>query len=534
MAILQKIDSNVTGLAYAEEVSLGLLAQEQTSPTQTVWYTLKPNSYADFGGEVEEVASEPIDPSRQNEPGSAVGVEATGGFNQDLAISHPLQNLFQGFFFASTRRKGTYGLDLAENFSLVDAATDEYRRAAGDWSTIYRVGDLIFATGFSNAANNGLKRIITVTATTIGVAEALVDETPAAGVGQLTIVGFQFGSGEVTIDVTGSFPRLVRTGGTKDLTQFSLVDGQAMWVGGDSAPTQFAVAVSNGRKRVRSVTATEITFDKSDSEMLIDAGASKTIQIFFGHVQKNEVGTTILRRTYRLQRTLGAPDTAQPTQLQAQYLKAAVPNTLTINYEAKSKATFDLGFVALDETFVEAGSTLQSDDANAVVVESPVTGILNTSTDIKRIRLATITDGVEAPTPLFAFAQNLTLEIDNGITGDEALGVFGFFEATAANFVVSGSLTAYFANVSAQSAIRNSADITLDIWNVKTQTGAVVGVVADLPLLRLGDGRANVSKDEPITLPLTLNASRGRGISTNLDHTLMFTYFDYLPAAAAA
>ena len=52
MAQVPKIDSNITGLAYAEEAQLGLLPGEGGLPGSPVWNRLNPNSYNDFGGEI--------------------------------------------------------------------------------------------------------------------------------------------------------------------------------------------------------------------------------------------------------------------------------------------------------------------------------------------------------------------------------------------------------------------------------------------------------------------------------------------------
>ena len=43
MALLEKIDSNLTGLRFAEEASIGVLDQELQAPTNTDWTPLEPN-----------------------------------------------------------------------------------------------------------------------------------------------------------------------------------------------------------------------------------------------------------------------------------------------------------------------------------------------------------------------------------------------------------------------------------------------------------------------------------------------------------
>ena len=49
---INKIDSNLTGLSYAEEVCLKQLPNDADDGFDPTWYGLEPNSYSDFGGEV--------------------------------------------------------------------------------------------------------------------------------------------------------------------------------------------------------------------------------------------------------------------------------------------------------------------------------------------------------------------------------------------------------------------------------------------------------------------------------------------------
>lgn len=523
MAQLEKIDSNITGLRYAEETSIGVLAQEETVPANTDWRPLEPNSYADFGGEISTVARNPINPSRQRKKGVTTDKDATGGFNTDLTQEN-LQDLLQGFFFADLRRKGE------ESPTNVDGTAEEYDMAD---TTGFFVGSLVFASGFSNSENNGLKRVTAVTLnTSIGVAEDLVDE-PAPPAGAIVVVvGFQFAAGDLDVDASGALP--VYTSTAKDLTELGAIPGEAIWVGGDTAITGFTNTdasgneVNNGLKRLRSISANSMTVDKSDFVMTTEASTTETIQVFLARVLRNELGALIKRRTYNLERTLGAPDDALPAEVQAEYLVGAVPNELTLNIATADKINADLAFVALDSTTIDGPSTLKSDDANATKIALTEADAFNTSSDFTRIRLATVSDTNEAPTPLFAFLTELTLTINNNNSPNKAVGVLGAFEVTTGTFEIGGATTAYFSNVAAISAVQDNDDVTIDFLIAKQNSG----MWFDVPLLTLGDGRPTVEQDAPITIPLSIEAATAAKIDATLDYTLHFQFFDFLPAVA--
>jgi hypothetical protein len=624
MAKLTKIDSNVTGLRYAEEESYKVLS---TSPTPE-WVPLEPNSYADFGGNVTTVARNPINPSRQRKKGVVTDLDASGGFNTDLTQEN-LQNLLQGFFFADLRRKadvgvgrapfgnGNTGEDLdylitdidttADTITVdsrvavtaavvvggtgyaegdivqvtdanatvnarfvvatapagvvatvallhthsvsgviyygtegrthtdtgVGAATTKVTGSGDDALTLtvtygngltWQTGDIIKLAGNNDAANDGLMNVASAADNVITTTENLTTDAAPAATATMTTVGYLAVADDLNVVVSGALPTIT-SDAAFDFTTLGLIPGEWIFVGGDTAATQFVNSENNGFKRIRSVSATAITFDKSASTMVAETlSGGETVQLFFGRVLKNETGTLIKRRTYNLERTLGAPNDSTPTDVQAEYITGAVPNEANFGIPSADKLTADLAFVGADNETKDGPTTLKTGNRPALVEADA----FNTSSDFSRIKLAQVVPGDEAPTALFAFAQELSLNINNNVTPNKAVGVLGAFEVTAGTFEVGGSITAYFADVDAVQAIRDNADITLDLHLVK----ANAGISIDVPLITLGDGRPNVEQDQAITLPLSSEASTGAKIDPDLDHTLLLVFFDYLPDAA--
>ena len=511
MALVNKIDSNVTGLRIAEELTLGVL------PGTPIWTPYEPNSYSDFGGQITTIARTPISEDRQRKKGVVTDLDASGSFNNDLTQIN-LQDILQGFMFADLRPKTEFGG--ASEITGVTTSPETYTAASG--LDAYAVGNLVFAAGFTNAANNGLKEVTAVSATVLTVSETLVAETPPA-TATLVEVGVIGAAGDIDVVVTGSLPVLKTV--SLDWTSLGLIVGEWIFVGGDLAADAFTNAVNNGFKRIKSITATDLELDKSDSDMVVEASTTETIQVFYSRVLKNESTSTLIkRRSYQAERTLGAPDDAIPAEIQSEYIVGAVPSEAVLNITQADKITVDLSFVGTDNE-QRTGATGVKSGTRPVIVEADA---FNTSSDFTRIRLATTNLTDEAPVPLFAFVTELSITINNNLTPNKAVSVLGAFDITAGIFAVSASMTAYFADVAAVTAVRNNSDITLDLAIVK----ANAGIVIDLPIIALGDGRANIEADAPITLPLTVEAATGSKYDTAFNHTIMMNFFDFLPNAA--
>lgn len=506
-----KIDSNITGLAFAEEETLKVLPG--VAGADAIWYGLEPNSYSDFGGNLTTMARAPIDPSRQNKKGTVTDLEASGGFNADFTKTN-LTRLLQGFFFADVREMPTTAPMNSAAIAVtdVDAATKTY--AVGSGGAAFVAGMMIFCSGFANAANNGLKTVASSTAGTVVVVEALTDETPSADA-KFAQCGWQLPVGDVSVALVGSVASLVST--VTDFTTLpGLFVGKWLFVGGDAVGTKFAN--NTGYARIKSIAANSIVFDDVTWTAATESGAGKTIRIFAGNVVKNEkTAALIKRRSYNIERTLGEGATAT----QAEYLEGAVANQFTLNIPQADKLNADLAFIACDNT--HRSGEVDDEIKVGTRIGAPGEDAFNTSSDIYRIKMSVHDTTSSNPAALFGYVSEATISIDNGVTPTKAVGVLGAFDTTAGNFTAGGSITAFFTTVAAVKAVRANADVGLSIIGAAQNTGFIF----DIPLLGLGGGRLAVEKDSPITVPL-----EPAGAENEAGYTMLHEVFTYLPTVA--
>jgi hypothetical protein len=516
MAAVNLLNSNQTGLRVAKELTLKNL------PVTPTWNPQDPNGYSDFGGELKTMTRNPIRDDRQTAKGVPVALTAAGHYTMDFTYP-AMKHVLPSFFYANFRLKAEFGG--AGEILAVTAST--FTAAAG--LTVFAAADLVFADGFSKVlGNNGLKRVTTAAAAVLTVAEAMVAETAPAGA-TLVKVGKQFAAGALAVVVTGPLP--VVTGPVGAFT--GVIAGEWVYFGDATDPLfSWAVAACNGWKRVRSVAVdgSSITIDKSRLPLTVDSGATKTIRLFFGRVLKNEQSALIVRTSLQFERTLGAPDDALPAQIQSEYVIGAVGNELSFDYKPADKLVCDLAFVACDVEQRSAVTGVKTGNRPAL----PELPAYNTSSSVKRIRLASVSQNNVAPESLAGEVLSLKLAVNNGVKGIDVIGTFGHFELVAGDFKVTADLEVLFLTVAAQDAARQNADVTLDIIQVVSSSSTTNSAfVADMPLLTLGDARAKVTKDEPISLPLSGEANSGEQVDAGLDHTLMMCFFDFVPAIAS-
>lgn len=512
------LNSNQTGLRVARELTLKNL------PATPDWNPQDPNGFSDFGGELKTMTRNPIRDDRQVAKGVPVSLTAAGHYAMDF-VYPAMKHVLPSFFYAEFRST----VDFGGAGQILSITTNTFTAASG--LDAFAANDLVFADGNSKVlGNNGLHLVTTAVAGTLTVAETMIAETPPSA-STLVKVGKQFAAADLAVVVTGPLP--VVTGPVGAFT--GVIPGEWVYFG-DTTNALFSFAgannANNGWKRVRSVAAdgSSITIDKSRIAMVADAGTGKTIRLFLGRRLKNEQSALIKRISLQFERTLGAPDLDFPAQIQSEYITGCVGNELSFDYKPADKLTCDLAFVGCDVEQRDAATGVKSGN-RPLLPELPA---FNTSSSVKRIKLASVSQNNVAPTPLAGEVLSLKMAINNGVKGIDVIGTFGHFELVAGDFKVTADLEALFLTVAAQQAVRANADVTLDVIQVvSTSTSVNSGFWMDMPLLTLGDARAKVTKDEPITIPLSVEANSGEQVDSGLDHTLMMGFHDFLPAIAA-
>lgn len=165
-------ESNRVSWAIAEETTYGVTP---TSPAPTL-------ENIDLSGETleqatETVESEIIRPDAQSPGTVRVGASVTGALNGELRYG-VYDRLFQYLFRASA---WSAAVTLTGTIYGMNATGNKLTRSSGDFTAAgFSVGRYVRTAGFSNAANNGVFRIVSIATTEIVLAGANV-VTESAG-----------------------------------------------------------------------------------------------------------------------------------------------------------------------------------------------------------------------------------------------------------------------------------------------------------------------------------------------------------------
>lgn len=497
---MSRVSTNTVSLAYAIEQSLGVL------PGSPVWKLLEPNSIDKFGPEITTVSRNPISKDRQRKKGTITNLESGVEFGSDLIMDHFI-DFSEGFAYAQYNGPIKFGPQ--EDDTITDVTVTGYTVVGGN-------GDLpddtvILARGFTNVENNGLK----ITAGTSTVTEVkttgLVLEAIPPDNATLEVCGVQGATGDITIDVDGN---ILST--ALNFTLLDLTVGQFVWVGGVADITRFGTAAApadeRGFARITVIAATKLTVDKKSTVWTTNAGAAKTIHLYFGKFLRNVPVDDVdfVERSFHFE---GAYPDLESVGVDAyEYAKGNLSNELTIELPLTDKALMTFGFIGTD---TDPPSTTRATNADSPL--DPIqTVAFNTSSDIGRLR---ITDVDELG--LTTCFKSLTLTLNNNASPENCLGVLGASYINIGNFEVDIDAQALFTDKAVPAAIRNNTTVTMD-FALRNDDG---GLVFDIPAMTIGGGDKEFPENESVLINTPAMAFEDPALGTSLGVSL----FGYLP-----
>lgn len=493
---MAKVSTNNVSLRYGIQSALNV--------APTTWKTLEPDTIATFGDEITKVVRRPLSPRRGRRKGTVVDRDATPEIQGDLTMES-LGDFIEGFMFSEWANvefdlrasSGAVPPPATGTGYTIDAASallaGKIVFAAGGATT------LVYARGYTTAANNGLKVLTAdvAAAGTLVTVSGLVAETPPTNA-SLRVAGLR--TDDLTLVVSGSTATLTSAADITNWATYGLRAGQWIHIG-SATP---AGAVQNaydgvgtddvyGYARITSIAAGVLNLDKVDVKMPAGTYTPETIDVMFGRFVRNvptaaaAADNRYVERIYQIEATY--PDLGAVGTPEYEYAINNYANELAIELAVADKATATWGFVGTGTDDItptrKAGASTAADPLR--------TTALNNAVD-----LASITTDLISTASEVCF-KSLTLKIGNGVSPEKCLGTLGAAFLNVGQFTVDLEGQMLFTNKSITNAIKNNTTAT---WNMifKNEDGAAV---FDIPSGTFGDG----SKEYPVDASVLVNVT---------------------------
>lgn len=495
--------------------SAGILIAPETigslgTPPTTGWRPLEPDQdqIHDFYRNIKTVAASPISPERQMRKPVIADADAEPKLTQDLT-SDLLNILGEGMFLAKAAHNGGTGVSY---FVPTARTTSAYTVASGG---ALPQGSLVFARGWTNAANNGLFVVgAGAVAGSVPVSGG-VAETPSGYLATLEVAGFRGASGDIGLDVNGNLTSTVL-----DFTTLGMVAGQDLYVGGvPGSAFAFATAGYSGVAEIVTVAPTLVTLKKRAwTVAAADAGAGKTIDLYFTRLYRNVStanATFYQEQPYAMELTLsgiGGGGANQYVYAQGMYVK-----NWKINAPLSQLVKCELGFVGTDVTDPTTSRVTGPSSA-------PVTLAVDRFTTASATAIPYV-QFIDAATEasIASDVQSWSLTYDNGVTAQKQQGKIGAKRLIVGKLNV--SLDAEIVVV-ADSAIKAcTANTTLSFGALLRNTNG--GVFISVPALVF----TGAVPKFPANGVVMISPKGGAFIDPVLRDTVRFSYFAYLPAS---
>ncbi len=497
-------DASRTSARIVEEATAG------TTPATPAFETLRPTAIGLSFVPKTKVSAELV-ADRNVTDLIPVGREAGGDLPQEMSYG-TLDTLIRGAqmsdwtYFPVRDNNGTADSVITD----VSSTLYTFTTAAAPLATgktintgTFAAGHLVFASGFGVTGNNGLK-VLTAASATTATATGLATEAAPPAAARLKVVGIQGGSGDISTTAT------TIVSATLNFATLGIVAGMWLKVGGtSSAAMAFATAANNDWVRVSAVATGTLTLDVTPSGWGVDAGTSKTIQLFVGDAIRN--GTTARSYTCEVEYAdLATPEWDYYTGMRV----GTMEWTNVAQDILEAKFSF-MGFNASNVTTRFTGATTVAAATGNVMSSGLCTGEL-------RINNSLVGLGPN-------YVKEFTISLDNTLRRQPGVGTLGDIGIGLGRAMVKGKVSTYYGSNAVRTALLNGTAMSLNcIWydpNVVV-TGAYTSAYhSDIPKLKWVDGNPSVTAvDTDRMLDLNYQA-----LKNTLGFTLQVQRFDYIP-----
>jgi len=467
-------DSNRLRLTTVRETTLG------TTPGSPRFRTARITGES-LGFEPVFVQSAELRSDRMNADPIKVNETNQGGINFELSFpvdDSPFSDLIRSAMFSTWVNSPVRDNDGTADsvITAVTAASDTYTVTTG---AAFVEGQLVRATGFTNAGNNLIFRAQSGSGATSVVAPAspgLTDETAPPATARLKVVGFQGASGDITATSTG-------LGSTAlDFTTLGLAVGMWVKIGGTAAGDKFATAACNDWARVTAIAATALTLDNLPSGWTTDSGSSKTIKVWFGDYIKN--GTT--RTSLSIER--GFMGQATPTYVLQRGMVAGQWDT---SYQTEQIVTGSFNMQGLTGA---QDTTSQDASPDAATTNA----IMSANVNVGRIAES----GVAVASP--NFIRSASISMNNNLRMITGVGSVGAVDIGVGECAVTINLETYFGSNALYTKLLAG---TVGNINIRTQKDSQAVIDAVPRVTFTGGAPSAGAKNQDVMLPLAGMAS---------------------------
>jgi hypothetical protein len=357
----------------------------------------------------------------------------------------------------------------------VTGATKTLAIAAGD---AFVAGQLVRLTGFGQSANNGLRPVITGSATApILGGGVMADEAAPPGTARIKAVGFAGAVGDIQATATGLSSTAL------DFTTFGLRPYTYIKIGGAALTNRYATGANNAFARVVSISAHAIELDDLPSGWLPDSGATKQIYIWTADLLRN--GVTL--RSFTKERSfLGQVVPTYTPQ------SGMVVGQFNLDIASKQPIKGSFQFVGMKGTANTIGPLDPTPDPPSIG------RIMSSNVHVGQITL----DGVGVGKP--NWIKDLKILINNNVRARDASGNFGAVDIVEGDGLFTFELNTYF-----------GSGEQLALMNAGTPGALFVPTIIDNQAVtfhaprvtRTGGNAASGAKGTDVMLPLKAQSS---------------------------